>query len=68
MNQYESLIGTLNYACTVCRFDVAHTISVLSRHLNRPTDGLLNAAYRVLQYLKTTRDFEITHTTLMSDY
>jgi len=39
-NQYRSLIRTLNYECTVCRFDVAHAISVLSRHLNRPTDRL----------------------------
>ena len=66
-NQYRSLIGTLNYACTECRFDVAHAISVFSRHLHRPTDRLLKAAYRVLQYLKTTRDFEIAYTTLMSD-
>jgi len=67
-NQCRSLMGTLNFACTACRFDVAHAISVLSRHLNRPTDRLLTAAYRVLQYLKTTRDFEITYTTLMLSY
>ena len=36
-NQYRSLIGTLNYACTECRFDVAHAISVFSRHLHRQT-------------------------------
>ena len=66
-NQYRSLIGTLNYACTACRFDVARAISVLSRHLHRPTDWLLKAAYRVPQYLKTTRDFEMTYTTLMLD-
>jgi len=63
-NQYRSLIGTLNFACTVCRFDIAYTISVLSRHLHRPTDRLLKAAYRVLPNLKTMRDFEITYTTL----
>jgi len=67
-NQYRSLIGTLNYACTACRFDVERAISVMSRHIRRPTDRLLKAAYTVLQYLKTTRDFEITRTTLMSDY
>jgi len=67
-NQYRSLIRTLNYACTACTFDVAQAISVLSRHLHRPTDRLLKAACRVLQYLKTTGDFEIIHTTLMLDY
>ena len=41
---------------------------VLSRHLHRLTDRLLKVAYRVLQYFKTTRNFEITSTTLMSDY
>jgi len=68
---YESVsISDRNVELRVhaCRFDVAHAISVLSRHLHRPTDRLLKAAYRVLQYLKTTCDFEMMYTTLMSDY
>jgi len=43
-NQYRSLIGTLNYAYTACRFDVVHAMSVLSRHIHRPTDRLIKTA------------------------
>ena len=38
------------------RFDISYAASVLSRHLSRPNSKLIEAAKRVIRYLRKTRD------------
>jgi len=51
---YRSLIGSIGYAATTCRFDVSYSLSVLSRYLAKPNARLIEAAKRVIRYLLKT--------------
>ena len=57
---YRSLIGSIGYAATTCRFDVSYAMSMLSRHLAKPNTRLIEAAKRVIKYLLKTKDLGIT--------
>lgn len=57
--EMRSIIGSIGYAVTALRYDVAYAVSVLSRHLVRPCSKVLDAARRVVMYLYQTRDFFI---------
>ena len=57
--EMRSIIGSIGYAVTGLRYDVAYAVSVLSRHLVRPCSKVLDAARRVVMYLYQTRDFYI---------
>ncbi|CAH9081989.1 unnamed protein product [Cuscuta epithymum] len=48
---YRTLIGKLLYL-TVTRPDIAYSVQTLSQFLAKPTDIHLNAAHRILRYLK----------------
>ena len=50
---YRSLVAAMNYAAQVCRPDVAVTVGLLSRALEKPSAELLDAAKRALRYLVT---------------
>ena len=56
---YRSLIGSIGFAATAARFDIAFAVSVLSRHLAKPCTKVIDAAKRVIKYLKYTRDLKI---------
>ena len=56
---YRSLIGSIGYAATAVRFDIAHAVSVLSRHLPKPCKKVIDAAKRVVRYLHGTRTLSI---------
>ena len=56
---YRSLIGSIGYAATAVRFDIAHAVSVLSRHLAKPCKKVIDAAKRVVRYLHGTRTLSI---------
>jgi hypothetical protein len=43
------------WAATQSRPDISYATSVLARYLRKPTDEHMNAAKRVLCYLKGTR-------------
>ncbi|KAH9095149.1 hypothetical protein LEN26_017906 [Aphanomyces euteiches] len=47
--------GELLYLSTTSRPDIAHTVTLLSRHLNNPFDEDMQIAKRVLRYLKGTK-------------
>jgi hypothetical protein len=57
---YRSLIGSIGYAATTCRFDVSYSLSVLSRYLAKPNARLIEAAKRVIRYLLKTKHMGIT--------
>ena len=54
-HDYRALIGSLMYAAIGTRGDIAHSVSMLSRYLNDPSDAHYAQAMHVLRYLNTTR-------------
>ena len=61
--EFRSMIGSLAFASVTVRWDIAYSVSVLSRYLMKPNRKVISAARRVIQYLMTTRDFKIRWTT-----
>lgn len=59
--EYRSLIGTLLFAACGTRADIAFCVSYLSRFLDRCTPEHIQAAYRVLRYLKSCPSLGITY-------
>lgn len=53
-DRYMELTGTLMYAATTTRPDIAHAAYALACHMQAPTRRNMNAAERVLRYLKGT--------------
>ena len=51
MAKYRSIIGSLNWVLTLGRFDIAYSLSTLSRYMMGPREGHLVALERVLGYL-----------------
>ena len=51
---YRQIIGSLQFAASGTRADIATAVNILSRVQNSPTQSHLKAAKRVLQYLKGT--------------
>ena len=49
--QYQSLVGRLIYLCHT-RPDTSHAVTVVSRYMHDPRKQHLEAAYRILRYLK----------------
>jgi len=56
---YQSIVGSLSYAATATRPDIAFAISALSLCSSRPLTSHLTAAKRVLRYLKGTTDLKL---------
>ncbi|KAH7430932.1 hypothetical protein KP509_08G021100 [Ceratopteris richardii] len=50
---YQSLVGNLNYA-TLTRVDICYSVSILSQFMHKPGRPHMEAAKRVLKYLKGT--------------
>ncbi|KAI0993873.1 hypothetical protein K3495_g14311 [Podosphaera aphanis] len=69
---YQSIIGSLMYACTGTRPDLAHTVTLLSQFSSCPSQIHLAAANRVLRYLKGTSDwllnFPIANDSILHGY
>lgn len=49
--RYQMLVGWLIYLCHV-RPDIAYVVSPVSRYMHDPRRGHLEAAFRILRYLK----------------
>lgn len=52
---YRSLVGSLIYL-TNTRPDIMHSVSVISRYMNKPTKSHYTAAKRILRYLQDTEN------------
>ena len=53
---YRTVCGSLLWCCLACRPDCAAIVSMLCRHVARPTKKSWEAAKRVIRYLKGTAD------------
>jgi hypothetical protein len=53
--EYMKIVGTLLYAATSTRLDIAHAVQKLSSRIQSPMVRDLHAANRVLRYLSGTR-------------
>jgi hypothetical protein len=60
--EFRSMIGSLAFASVTIRWDIAYSVSVLSRYLMKPNRKVIAAARRVIQYLMTMRDLKIRWT------
>jgi transposase InsO family protein len=54
VKRYSELVGSLMHLATHTRPDLAHSVSMLCRHMSNPTIQHWNAAMQVLRYLKGT--------------
>lgn len=50
---YRRLVGSLIYL-TNYRPDIAYSVGVISRFMDKPRSSHLEAAYRILRYIKTS--------------
>ena len=62
VTEIRSLIGSIGYCATALRYDVSYAVSVLSRHLARPCEKVIEAAKRIIKYLWWTKDFAVKWT------
>ena len=53
--EYQKVVGTLLYAVTSTRLEIAHAVQKLASRVQSPTVRDKNAANRVLRYLSSTR-------------
>lgn len=51
--RYQRLVGRLIYLCHT-RPDISYAVSIVSRYMHDPRSGHLDAAYRILRYLKSS--------------
>jgi len=59
ISEYQRIIGSLMYAVTGTRPDLAHTVTLLSQFSSAPNQVHLQAAKRVLRYLRGTTDWDL---------
>jgi hypothetical protein len=59
ITDYQAVVGSLMYTALATRPDISYAVAALSRYNSRPFTSHMNAAKRVLQYLKSTADFRL---------
>ena len=59
ISEYQRIIGSLIYAVTGTRPDLAHTVTLLSQFSSAPNQVHLQAAKRVLRYLRGTTHWDL---------
>ena len=53
---FQQIMGSLQYAVSGTRPDIAHALNNVARYSNDPSEVHLTTAKRILQYLKGTQD------------
>lgn len=61
LRKYRAIVGSILFAATTVRADIAYAAGMLSRAMSKPTPALLEAAERVVQYLHTTREIGLRY-------
>ena len=59
---YQSMIGSMMYLAVCTRPDISFATGVLGRFASNPDQSHLDAAIRVLRYIKGTRNYELVFT------
>ena len=62
LKPFQERVGSLMYACTSTRPDIAYVVHKLCRALQKPTPGLMDAANRVIAYLGRHSHVGLTYT------
>ena len=61
MSVYRGIIGSLIYASISTRPDITHAVNMLSRYMHTPSQTHMNAARRVLRYLKSCTEYGLVY-------
>jgi len=67
IEEYSSIISSLNYLVYQTHYDIAYTVSVLSRFLTNPSPAYIKVVKRVLQYLKGIKYLSIVYKSDIDD-
>ena len=59
-SKFRSLIGSLKYLLNT-RPDLTYSVNYLSRYMSNPSSEHMNAAKRVLRYIKRTSSFGLRY-------
>jgi len=59
--QYQSIVGSLNWLATTTRPDISPVTSFLAAHTNKPAPSHVDAALYAVRYLRSTVDFGIAY-------
>lgn len=58
---YRQACGSLTYAATVARPDIAYAVGEISKFMEKPNDSHVNAVRRIFRYLNRTINIGITY-------
>jgi hypothetical protein len=58
---YQSIVGALLYGALSTRPDISHAVNIVSRYLGNPNQTHLNAAKRILKYIRGTTKLGLTY-------
>ena len=61
MSRYREIVGSLVYAMTCTRPDLAWTVTKLSQHLSNPTEADWITAKHVLRYIKGSMEHKLVY-------
>ena len=64
---YQQIIGSLTYAATATRPDIAAAVNMLSKFMTRPGKDHMEGAKRILRYIKGTIDYGLSYNASDSD-
>lgn len=60
VTEYKSLVGGLRYLVHT-RPDIAYSVGIVSRYMEKPTTMHLNVVKRILRYIKGTLNFGLVY-------
>lgn len=58
---YQSIVGFIMYIMLGTQPDIAYAVLVASRYRSNPTSAYHKAVKRIFQYLKGTKDLQLTY-------
>ncbi|KAH4050789.1 hypothetical protein HBI95_077750 [Parastagonospora nodorum] len=58
---YQAIVGSLNYLAVITRPDISLAVSLVSRHCANPDDQHMEAARRIMKYLKSSSELGLVY-------